>query len=132
MSGRKMTVADFPIAADDPRLWRAHVSPADSRGTEITAFVRAGSRGSAVLKIAGALAVLEYRKAEEVQERIYNCSNGAELVAEGLSDDHALRLFETGWSDRVLSWVEHPLVLLADPAPLLHVWARIPRATEVP
>jgi hypothetical protein len=112
------------------RLFRAHVQPQDWRQPECTAFVEAGTHSAAVRKIAGAIAALEYRKPEEVQERIYNCSSAEELIAEGLSEDHALRLFETGWSDRVVSWVESPLVLLLDPAPLLKVWARITAVTS--
>ena len=108
-------------------LWRAHVSPAESYGgTEVTAFVRAGSHGAAVTKIAGALAVIETRNPEHVQQRIYNCNNAVDLIADGLSDDHEQRIFETGWSDRVLCWVESPLVLLTHPAPLLRAWARLP------
>ena len=112
------------------RLYRAHVQPQDWRQPELTAFVEAGTHNAAVKKIAAAIAALEYRKPEEMQERLYNCSSAEELIEQGLSDDHALRLFETGWSDRVVSWVEHPLVLLADPAPLLKVWARVTQVTS--
>jgi hypothetical protein len=47
----------------------------------VTAFVEAGTRGAAVRKIAGAIAILEYRKPEEVAERIYNCSSAREARA---------------------------------------------------
>ena len=111
------------------RLFRAHVQPHDWRQPELTAFVEAGTHNAAIKKIAAAIAALEYRKPEEVQERLYNCSSAEELLEQGLSEDHALRLFETGWSDRVVSWVEQPMVLTANPGLLLSVWARIPRTT---
>jgi hypothetical protein len=119
-----------PSALDITRLYRAHVSAADWRGTEVTAFVQAANHNAAVRKIAAAIAVLEYRKPEEVIERIYNCTSATELIEENLSEDDGLRLFETGWQGcRPVSWVESPLVLLTNPGPLLAVWARIPRTT---
>jgi hypothetical protein len=109
---------------DVTRLYRAHVTPADWRGTEVTAFVEAGTREAAIRKIAGAIAALEYRKPEEIAERIYNLTSAEELIAEGLSEDRAVRLFETGWSgNRAASFVEAPLVLMPNTAPLLKVWA---------
>ena len=121
------------IDIDITRLYRAHVTAADWREPEVTAFVEASGPRMACAKIAGAIAALELRKPEEVAERIYNCTPAAELIDEGLSDDHALRLFECGWSgNQVIAWIESPLVLTRDPAPLLHAWARIPRpSTEV-
>jgi hypothetical protein len=108
------------------RLFRAHISAPDSSRPELTAFVEAGTRDAAVRKIAGAIAVLEYRNFEDVAERLYNCSSAAELIDEGLSDDLEARLLETGWSGgKPTHFVEHPLVLLADPTPLLKVWARV-------
>jgi hypothetical protein len=115
---------------DITRLFRAHVSPASWRGTEVTTFVEAGTREAAIRKIAGAIAALEYRKPEEVTERIYNLASAEELIAEGLSESHAERLLETGWSgNRAVSFVESPLVLLANPGPLLRVWAQLQRPT---
>jgi hypothetical protein len=112
-------------------LWRAFLQPVDGCGPELTVFVTAAIWEAAMRKITGVIAVMEYRTAEEVQERIYNCASAVELIAHGLSDDHALRLFETGWSgNRVLCWVDHPLILLPDPAPLLHVWMRIARSSQ--
>jgi hypothetical protein len=116
---------------DITRLWRAHVSAADWRGTEVTAFVEAGTREAAIRKIAGAIAALEYRKLEEVAERIYNLASAEELIAENLSDDHAVRLFETSWAgNRAVGFVEAPLVLTANPGPLLRGWAQLPRPTN--
>jgi hypothetical protein len=115
---------------DITRLYRAHVSGADWRGAERTAFVEASSHHAAAKKIAAAIAVLEYRKPEEVAERIYNLTSAEELIAEGLSEDHALRLFETGWQGgRPTYFVRSPLVLTADPGPLLRVWAQLQRVS---
>jgi hypothetical protein len=45
------------------------------------------------------VAALEYGStAEAVLKRIYNVTSGIELIAEGISTDYGLRLFETGWS----------------------------------
>jgi hypothetical protein len=89
-------------SAGDPsiaRLYRAHVQPQGWRGIECTAFVEASSHSTAARKIAAAVAALEYDStAEAVLERIYNVTSGIELIAEGISTDYGLRLFETGWS----------------------------------
>lgn len=115
---------------DITRLWRAFISQTDWRRPEITAFVEAGSRETAARKIAAAVAVVEYRKPEEIADRIYNLSSADELISENISTDHAARLFETGWSGgEVIAWVQAPLVLCANPAPLLRAWARIGGAT---
>jgi len=119
-----------PLAQDIEitRLWRAHVSSADWRKSEVTAFIEAGNATAAAKKIATVIATLEYRKPEDVEERIYNVASADELTAEGLSDDHAVRLFECGWcGGKATHFVEHPLVLVANPGPLLAAWARIPR-----
>jgi hypothetical protein len=91
------------------RLYRAHVTPTDCHGTEVTAFVEAGMREAALRKIAGCIAVLEYRKPEEIIDNIYNLTSAEELILEGLSEEHAVRLFETGLSGgRAVSFVEAP------------------------
>jgi hypothetical protein len=111
------------------RLYRAFVQPQDSRGAELTAFVAASSREAAMRKICHTIAAMEFGSTpESVEDRTYNCSGAAELIAEGLGDDIESRLLETGWSGgKPVCFVEHPLVLLADPAPLLRVWARVTR-----
>ena len=118
---------------DITRLWRAHVSPADCRSREMTVFVEAGSSKAAVSKIAVLVAVLGHREPTEIEDRIYNVYRGQELIATGVSEDNGLRLFESGWSgNRVICWIESPLVFMVNPAPLLRAWCRIPRpATEV-
>jgi hypothetical protein len=115
------------------RLYRAHIQPSEWRGIERTAFVEAFNRDAAARKIAAAVAALEYGSTtEQVQERIYNVTSGTQLVAEGLSLDHELRLFETGWSGQeAIAFVEHPLFLLIDPAPLCRKWAQIPCPARV-
>ena len=118
-----------PVPSHFRRLYRAFVQPQDSRGAELTAFVEAPSRETAMRKICRTIAAMEFGSTpESVEDRTYNCSGAAELVAEGLGDDIEGRLLETGWSGgKPICFVEHPLVLLADPAPLLLVWARVTR-----
>jgi hypothetical protein len=90
-------------------------------------FIEASSVRDAVRRIAVTVGALEYRSTEEVVERVYNTARAAELIDEGLSEDHTLRLFETGWgSNKVIAWVEQPLFLMAAPAALMRVWAQIP------
>lgn len=126
------TISTTPVPANAfRRVYRAHVEPKEWRGVEVTAFVEAGSRETAVHKIAQAIAVIDGSTAESIQERIYNCSGAAELMAEGLSEDIEMRLMETGWGGgKAISFVEHPLVLISDPTPLLRVWARVPKASS--
>ncbi len=112
------------------RLFRAHVQPQDGHRPELTAFVEAGSRETAVRKICQTIAAMEFGSTEaSVRERVYNCSGAVELINEGLGEDIEGRLLETGWGGgKPICFVEHPLALLADPAPLLKVWARVTRA----
>ena len=108
------------------RLYRAHISSAFGYGDECTAFVEAGSHQAAIRKIANAVAALEMRLPDQVEDRIYNCHSARELIAEGLSDDIGLRVFETGWGGgRAVSFVEQPLFLVAAPAALIRQWAQI-------
>jgi hypothetical protein len=115
------------------RLYRAFVSGRDGyRNPERTVFVEAASREAALRKIAAVIVALEYGSTvESVCERIYNLSSAQECIAEGLSADVELRLFETGWSGGKAScFVMHPLFLLDDPAPLIRMWASIPQPTN--
>jgi hypothetical protein len=65
--------------------------------------------------------------AESVSERIYNCVSAAECLEEGQSEDPELRIFETGWSGgKPICFVQHPIFLVRDPAPLCRKWAQIP------
>ncbi len=64
-----------------PRLYRAHVQPADYRGTERTAFVEAASHRDATRRIANAVAALEGCLPDTVLEnRLYNCYSARELI----------------------------------------------------
>jgi hypothetical protein len=106
------------------RFYRAHVQGAYYRSPERTAFVEAFSHQCACKKIAATVAVLENRTPAEVA---YNCFSAQELVDQGLSEDPALRLFETGWSGgRPTYFVREPLFLLAAPAAMIRKWAAIP------
>ena len=129
LQGANRSRQNLPPAVRDidiNRLFRAFVSQDDWRRPELTAFVEASSRESAVKKIAGIIALIEFRKAEEITERIYNLTSAEELIAENISEEPAKRLFETGWSGgKVTCWVRAPLVLTPNPGPLLAVWAHI-------
>ena len=115
---------------DITRLYRAFVSPSEFRDQERTVFVEAFSRETAIRKIAAVVSALEYGATDEsVRERVYNCTSAVELAEEGVSEDHALRLYETGWcASEVISWVDQPLFLVREPAALIRAWARIPAA----
>lgn len=119
-----------PVPSPFRQIFRAHVEPKDWRRPELTAFVEAGSRETAVRKIAQAIAAIEFGSTEEsVRSRIYNATSAAELIEEGLGYDIEGRLMQTGWGGgKPICFVEHPLVLLADPAPLLKIWARVTQA----
>lgn len=114
-----------PTAPPYPRLFRAHIA-AGRDGVERTAFVEASCHHGAIRKIAAAIAAIEMRSPEEITERCYNVWSARELIDDGMSDDTELRLFETGWSgERVISFVENPLFMLADSGPLIRKWASI-------
>jgi hypothetical protein len=119
-----------PLPIHFRRLFRAHVEPQCWGGVEVTAFVEAASREAAVRKISQAITAIEGGSTvESVTERIYNCTPASELVDEGLGEDLEGRLMETGWGGgKPICFVDHPLVLLSDPAPLLRVWARVTQA----
>ena len=116
-----------PVPAHFRRLFRAHLQPKDWRSPECTVFIESGSRETAVRKMSHAIAALECGSTpESVVERIYNLAGAAELVDGGLGEDIEGRLLETGWGGgKPIAYVEHPLVLLSDPGPLLRVWARV-------
>lgn len=106
------------------RLYRAHIG-ADPYGSERTAFVEAASHRAAIRKIANAVAALEMRLPETVEERIYNCSSAQELVDGGVSEDLELRLLETGCSgSEAISFVQEPLFLTTAPS-LIRKWAQV-------
>jgi len=106
-----------------PRLYRCHIAATGS-GSERTAFVESSCHHGARRKVANAVAALEMCKPDDIEERIYNCASAYELIDQGSSPDVAVRVFETGWcDDKVMSYVEHPLFLVADPA-LIRAWVR--------
>jgi hypothetical protein len=113
-------------------LHRAFVQPRHLPGIELTAFVKAPSRTWAIQRIAAVIAALEDGStAESLSERIYNCASAIECVAQGLSEDRELRIFETGWGGgKAICFVEHPLFLVPDPAPLCRKWAQILQPIE--
>jgi hypothetical protein len=125
---RVTTPAPFPF----PRLYRAHVQPArDSRAPELTVFVEAATHQAAIRKIANAVAIMETRLPDAIEDRIYNCYSARELIEDGASEDIELRLFETGWSgDRAVSFVDAPLFLVAAPA-LIRKWATVAEVAHV-
>jgi hypothetical protein len=120
------------IEIDFTRLYRAFLSPRDFREPELTVFVNAINRESATRKIAAAVSALEFGSTpEEVAQRIYNLASGAELIDDGISEDHALRLYECGWcAGSVIAWTAQPLFLVHQPAGLIRAWARIPAGVK--
>jgi hypothetical protein len=98
------------------RLYRAVVEPTDSRGVSRHAFIEAPTHNAAMSKIAAVISALEHRIPDDVRDRIYNCHSAQELVADGVSEDLGLRLFESGWSCGRPTYVRQPLILLDAPA----------------
>jgi hypothetical protein len=99
-----------PVEIDLTRLYRAFVSQDSWRDPERTVYVEAPSREGAIRKIAAAISALEFGSTPEaVRARVYNCTSALELIEDGVSEDHTLRLWETGWSgSNVIAWVEQP------------------------
>jgi hypothetical protein len=109
------------------RLYRAFVTPRCASDPERTFFVEAATHQAAAKKVAGTIAALEYTKLFEAEESVYNVASAFELVHDGISEDVEMRIWECGWSGpKVICWVEAPVFLVRDPAPLLRAWARIP------
>jgi hypothetical protein len=78
------------------RIYRAFVQPRRWPDIELTAFVEASGHQLAIHRIAAAIAALEYGSTvESVSERIYNCASAIECLAQGLSENRELRIFET-------------------------------------
>jgi hypothetical protein len=101
------------------------VTPPRGTDPERTFFVDAATHQAAAKKIAGTISALEYTKLYEAESAIYNVYSVFELVHDGISDDLEARLFETGWGGgRVICWVQAPVFLVADPAPLIQAWVR--------
>ncbi len=121
----------FPLPF--PRVYRAHVQPADYRGTERTAFVEAAGHRDAIRKIANAVAAREGCSPESViANRIYNTYSARELIEDGVSEDVTRRLFETGWSQgEAISFCTEPLFLVPAPAALIRVWAKVAEVDHV-
>ncbi len=108
------------------RLYRAFVTPHNPANPERTFFVEAATNQAAAKKIAGTIAALEYTKLYEAEQAVYNVHSVFELIHDGLSDELEARLFEQGWSgDQVCSWVEAPVFLVRDPAPLIRAWVQV-------
>jgi hypothetical protein len=124
-SNTRPQAASKPQSTPFPRLYRAFIG-APSYGIERTAFVEAASHRDAIRRIANAVAALETKLPEVIEERLYNVASAQELMDEGMSPDLELRLFETGWSDgKAICFVEEPLFLVASPAALIRKWATL-------
>jgi hypothetical protein len=120
--------AAYKVTRDYSLLYRAFVEPRDWRGTELTIFVEAYSRGQALEKIARAVAVLEGREGDpDLRDRIYNLSGIQELVDEHLSEDVELRILETGSSPDGNCYAREPIFLVAKPGALWRLWAKTQR-----
>lgn len=112
---------------DFTKVYRAFVSGQSWRDGERTVYVEALSRETAIRKITAVVCALEFgSEPEAVRERVYNCASAVDLIDEGTSEDHALRLYEVGWcGSEVIAWVRQPLFLVREPAALICAWARI-------
>lgn len=122
------------------RLYRAHIESPRTGAPELTVFVEAVTRTEAHGRVRDVCRALGYAPAAPDQDQwpYYNLNSGLELVETGLSQNHDLRLFETGWgghdanADGVACWVDHPIFAVRNPAPLLYLWNQLPKASAEP
>lgn len=105
-------------------LWRAHTSlPPSVASDELTIFVRAGGRDAAHLAIKRVLHAMFPAAYQDLDDAYYNLRSAPELVAEGLSERHVDRLFESGWSgEKVENWLRAPVFVVAEAAALYAAW----------
>lgn len=103
-------------------IWRAHL---EAQGfPNVTLYVQARNQEEATKK-ARALAVATI--GQDLQEdTFFNLTSASELVEQGVSDDVAARIFETGWyEDRVTSWVERPIFCVRRPELMTAAWLKV-------
>lgn len=105
-------------------LWRAQTSlPPSVARDELTIFVHAGGRDAAHLAIKRALHAMFPAAYQDLDDAYYNLSSAPELVAEGLSERHVDRLFESAWSgEKVEGWVRAPVFVASEAAALYAAW----------
>lgn len=106
-------------------LWRAQVEslPAHVGCEPFTIFVRADGRDAAHLAIKRALHAMFPAAYQELDEAYGNLTSARELVAEGLSERHVDRLFESGWiGDKVENWVRAPVFVVPEAPALYAAW----------
>ncbi|WMD24013.1 hypothetical protein RAS12_30745 (plasmid) [Achromobacter seleniivolatilans] len=106
-------------------LWRAEVVslPAHIVSEAFTIFVHAGGRDAAHLAIQRALHSMFPAAYQELDEAYCNLSSAGELVAEGLSERHVDRLFESAWmGEKVDGWVRAPVFVVPEAAALHAAW----------
>jgi hypothetical protein len=114
------------------RLYRAHIGAGPDR-PERTAFVEANDSINAIYKVASLVALIDGRSQENIQDLIYNCRSAAECIKQGVSEDEQIRIFETVWiGDDAVDFVEHPLFLVSDPAPLVRKWMETQASLAAP
>lgn len=106
-------------------LWRAHTQlPRELASNDFTIYVRAIGSDAAHQAIQRALqAMYEGRPALDIDEAYYNLTSAAELIEQGVSDNHASRLFETAWQgSKVEGWVRNPVFVVPDASAFHQAW----------
>jgi hypothetical protein len=112
------------LPTDWRSLWRAQTSlPATVASADVTIFVRAGGRDAAHLAIRRALHSMFPAAYQDLDEAYHNLSSALELVAEGVSERHVDRLFETAWmGEKVEGRVRAPVFVVPEAAALYAAW----------
>ena len=86
---------------------------------DLTIFVQAGGYDEAMSKVL-AVANCIVKPAEDA---VYNLRSASDLMDDGVSSDRVARLFETGWSGKVVThWVQDPIFAVRNPALLMAAW----------
>lgn len=120
-----LSVPQQPLPTHLRRLYRAFVTPQRATDPEKCFYVEAATHQAAGKKIAGVISTLEYSKLYDAEQAVYNVHSIHELIHDGLSDELEARIYECGVDHGRICFVEHPVFLVRDPAPLIQAWVRV-------
>ena len=109
-----MNTTTIPLELHD--LWRANT---DDHTIYVAAETRAEAHGAMRLVIQ---AMYKPDDDTTLDESYYNLSSASEMIEEGVSDDLAHRLFESGRFGESLLYVDAPIMVVPNPGRLMQVW----------
>lgn len=111
-------------------LWRASVEPPQASCTphapNIPLYVRAPHRKAAFTAVWNALQAMFNLTADQARNMDLYVESARELIDEGVSANHAYRLFETRDQDERV-WVSRPVFAVHDAAQLHEAWSMAQR-----